>query len=219
MIEDVYQHAMERLRGQLTRRGVAFQDDEGELLVAGRRLALAVSSEGLVEQAGQVLAPLEIQLHVDGNSGDRFLIGTLGVGRNQSEAFLAAIDEWFQLAGDPVLRALLGDASGQTCGDWHAWAGQAVFRGQAPAVLRPGGSVFRQLVAELARQISQWPAPPVPTFRSATVVAAWAEGRLDLQAAIDGALDANWHDQVVHLAWPLGANPWLYKQMFVLGGG
>ena len=80
MIDDVYQAALGALEHHLKQAGTAYTVDEGELLIGSHRLGLSIAFERFVDQGEHVLAPLDIQVHLDGDDGDRFRVGTLGVG-------------------------------------------------------------------------------------------------------------------------------------------
>ena len=60
----------------------------------------------LSQQGDQVIAPLEIQLHLDGDEGNKFRMGTLGIGHDSAHAMQAAVAEWHLLVAAPVLAAL-----------------------------------------------------------------------------------------------------------------
>ena len=97
--------------------------------MADHRLGLAISFEGFVPQGGQVLAPLDIQMHVDGDSGDKFRVGTLGVGPNEQAAMKDAIAEWHLLAASPVLSALGASIEKRRSGGRQQLAGWDLFAG------------------------------------------------------------------------------------------
>ncbi len=108
MQEDIYHLALNTLRRHLSEAGVQSSVEDGELLVDGHRLGLSVACDGIVQQGQHVIAPLDIQVHLDGDEGDKFRVGTLGVGPDREAAAKAAVAEWHLLAASPLLAALGG---------------------------------------------------------------------------------------------------------------
>ncbi len=106
MTDDLYRLALATLQRHLEAAGVRYSLDDGDFTFNGHRLGLSVTFEGFVQQEKRVIAPVDVQLHVDDDDGNRFRVGTLGVGANQNEAMKSAIEEWHLLAAAPLLAAL-----------------------------------------------------------------------------------------------------------------
>lgn len=212
--------ALARLRVQLARLGNNWSDDRAALRVAGRRLEVEIETAPVSRQGGQQLVPLEIALVVDDHASERFRWGVVGSGSDLDAALQSAIDEWEQLAAVPVLEALLDApaAGGWQTGKWHCFPGKAGLRGRAPAALRANSPLFQQLAESLRRYVGDWTSPTRFDLRSLCVIACWAEGKLELQAAVDGLLDTRLAEKLMRLEWPQGADAWLYKQLFVVRG-
>src|SRR5260221_1857899 len=103
MIDDLYQAALETIRHHLDEAGAAYTVEDGEIMLDGHRLGLSITFEEFVQQGAHTLAPLDIQIHLDGDSGDRFRVGTLGIGTDPRTAMRDAIAEWHLLAVAPLL--------------------------------------------------------------------------------------------------------------------
>lgn len=221
MIEELYRLAMEVLRRHAAEAGAAVAEDEGELLVAGHRLGISIAFEGCVEQGPHVLAPLEVQLHVDGVGEDRYRVGTLGVGPDCRAAMRSAIEEWFLLTGQPVLAALDAVADGPRkrpdrirLARWEGFAGRTAVRGAMPKSLEPGGVLYRDLLAVISRTVDTWETGGTE-LRSLFLMLTWAEGEMEVQAAIDGLLDPTLTEAIRGLPWPHTSAAYLFKQFFV----
>jgi hypothetical protein len=222
MTEDLYRLALATLEQHLERAGVRHDLDDGDLSFGGHRLSLSVGFERFVEQDGQVIAPVDMQLHVDGDDGSRFRLGTLGIGATRGEAMHAAIDEWHVLAAAPVLAALgapLGelrrDGQPPRLAGWKFYPGRAGIRGTVPSGLEPGGAFHRVLLGELHKFVSSWETPHGFALRSIFVFYSSAEGASQVEGAVDGFVDANLTARLEALAWPKSDEPYLYKQLFV----
>src|SRR4051812_21665649 len=136
MIDDFYQAALAALRHHLDEAGASYTLDDGEIVFEGHRLGLSISFEDYVTQGEHTLAPVEVQIHVDGDTGERFHVGTLGVGPDRASARHAAIAEWHLLAVAPLLAALgaplenrRGAAQPQQLAGWDLFAGRVGIRG------------------------------------------------------------------------------------------
>jgi hypothetical protein len=222
MTDELYRLALDTLKKHLEAAGVSFSEDDGDLLVSGHRLALSIGFEGFTRQGEHTIAPLDVQIHLDGDSGDRFRVGTLGVGDDRPTAIRSAIEEWHLLAASAVLAAL-GAAVGRRRGEpqrklggWDLFPGRAGLRGTLPAGLAADGPFYRRLLDTLRRMVAQWPKPAGFELRSIFVMASTAEGSADVQAAIDGLVDAPLAALLSALDWPCPAEPYLFKQLFVL---
>jgi hypothetical protein len=223
MIDDFYQAAIAAIRHHLDAAGVTYTLDDGEVLVGEHRLGLSIAFEGFVPQGQHVLAPVDIQIHLDGDDGDRFRVGTLGVGTDQPSALRDAIVEWHMLAAAPLLAALgapvenrRGPVQPQQLAGWDLFAGRVGIRGQVPADLRPGSAFYRALLERLRQVVSNWPTADRFTLRSIFVMATCQPGGCEVQAAIDGLLDEPLVQQLSELPWPPASQTYLYKQLFVL---
>lgn len=226
MIDDVYQAALGALEHHLKQSGAAYTVDEGELLIGSHRLGLSISFEDFVTQGDHVLAPLDIQIHVDGDNGDRFRVGTLGVGANRGVAMGEAVSEWHLLAAAPVLAALGGAVENrrpavgpQKLADWDLFPGRVVVRGKVPAELRAGGAFYRSLLQHLRQFVAAWDAPDRFTLRSIFVLATCGAKDREIQAAVDGILNEGLVETLGALPWPTSGETYLYKQLFVLRHG
>jgi hypothetical protein len=221
MIDDLYQSALGALKHHLDEAGTAYRLDDGELVVGRHRLGLSITFDGCVEQGEHVLAPLDIQIHVDGDSGDRFRVGALGVGATPHAALQDAVSEWHLLAASPLLAALgsgvmlrRAPAQPQRLAGWDLFPGRVGVRGAMPAELRADGPFYRTLLECLRQVISGWEQPPRFTLRSIYLMATCGAER-HIQAAVDGMLDEHLTGLVAALSWPTGRETYLYKQLLV----
>lgn len=221
MIDDVYQSALAALRQHLDTAGAAYDLDDGELTVGEHRLGLSIAFEGCVAQGELTLAPLDIQIHLDGDQGDRFRVGALGVGNDPQAALRDAIAEWHTLAVWPLMSALGASVekrrgeSQQTLAGWDLFAGRVGIRGEVPPALRAGGAFFRSLLERLREVVSQWDQPPRFTLRTIYLMVTRSGAATEVQAAVDGLVDEALASIVQSLAWPASTQPYLYKQLFV----
>jgi hypothetical protein len=223
MIDDLYQAALAALKHHLDEAGMPYTLDDGELMVGSHRLGLSITFDGLVPQGEHVLAPLDIQIHVDGDNGDLFRVGALGVGADARAAAQDAIAEWHLLAASPLLAALgaplaLRRAAPQLqrLAGWDLFAGRVGIRGPVPAALRQGGPFYATLLERLRQLVSKWETPPRFTLRSIYLMATCGAAGNEIQAAVDGMLDAELTQLVNDLPWPASGETYLYKQLFVL---
>jgi hypothetical protein len=226
VIDDFYQAAMAAMRHHLDAAGAGYQVDDGELVVDGHRLGLSITFEQFESQGDLVLAPLDIQIHLDGDTGDRFRVGTLGVGADRETAMRDAINEWHLLAVAPLLAALgahVGKRKAlpqpQKLAGWDLFAGGAGIRGAVPAELRAGGGFYRTLISRLQQVVSQWEQPSRFTLRSIFFMATHGPAQCDVEAAVDGMLNEPLTGLVRDLPWPEANETYLYKQLFVLRAG
>jgi len=222
MIDEFYQAALSALEHHLDEAGVPYTVDDGEILFGSHRLGLAIAFDHFVPQGEHTLAPLDIQLHLDGDNGDRFRVGALGVGADRSSAMHDAVNEWHLLAAAPVLAALGAgvqnrrEPAPQNFNGWQCFAGRVCIRGSVPPDLRAGGAFYRSLVDRLRQFVAGWPAPREAALRSIFVMATCGGGSSDIQAAADGLVDAKLVELVSGLPWPDRGDTYLYKQLFVL---
>jgi hypothetical protein len=223
MIDDVYQEALAAMRHHLDEAGAAYKMDEGEIVVDGHRLGLSITFDGLVQQGEHTLAPLDIQIHFDGDSGDRFRVGTLGVGTDRASAVRAAVAEWHMLAVAPLFAALgaavdkrRASAGPQKVAAWELFAGRVGIRGAVPPELRASGSFFRALIDQLRSIVARWEAPNRFELRSMYFMATCGTNAPEVEAAIDGLVSAELAKALAQLPWPRGSETYLYKQLFVL---
>lgn len=222
MLQDCYRHALEALRRHLDQAGMPFDEDDGDLMIDGHRIGLSISFDGFGRQQDKALAPLDICIHLDGDEGNRFRVGTIGIGDSQEEALAAAVDEWHVLAAAPVLAALgaesgelrRGPESTQLAG-WDLFPGRAGIRGDVPPGLHAGGSFFGQLLLALRSEVSNWPETDEFVVQSVFVMGSGGPDH-DVQAAVNGFTSESLTDTVAQLPWPASAEPYFYKQLFVL---
>jgi len=226
MNDDFYQLALSAVKHHLNEAGLPYEMDDGEILLDGHRLGLSVGFEEFVTQADQVIAPLDMHIHLDSDNGDRFRVGTLGIGSDRTSAMQAAVAEWHLLAASPVLAAL--GAAIETrrkqrhppeLAGWALFPGRAGIRGRMPAELEAGGAFYRDLLAALKTVIASWDTPARLELRSIYLMAACDGPPHEVQAAIDGIVDAELCKTLSELPWPTAGQAYLYKQLFVLRGG
>jgi hypothetical protein len=224
--DDFFEAAMGAVRHHLEAAGAPYTLDEGELLIDGHRLGLSIAFDDFVTQGAHVLAPLDVQIHLDGDDGDRFRAGALGVGADRGSAMRDAIAEWHLLAAAPLLAALgapvenrRGAAALPQLGGWDLFPGRVGIRGQVPADLRPGSAFYRALLERLRQVVSTWPAAGRFTLRSIYVMATCGPTACEVQAAVDGLLSEELVELLSGLPWPVAGDTYLYKQLFVLRQG
>ncbi|MCE9547641.1 MAG: DUF6348 family protein [Planctomycetia bacterium] len=226
MIDDVYQLALSALRRHLTQAGVAFSDDDGDLVIGDHRLGLSIVFDGFARQGDQAIAPVEFQIRLDGDEGDRFRIGVLGVGPTHEAALKSAIDEWHLLAASPVLAALGAPAGAPRRGPasillagWQLYPGRPGLRGGAPPALQAGGAFFSTLLAALREEVSRWDEPREFALRSIFVMVSSEGDQRELQAAVDGFVSPTLVERLEQLQWPTATGAYFYKQLLVLRHG
>jgi len=225
MIDDLYRLALATLKRHLNAAGCGHTDDDGDLLVNGHRLGLSIVFDGFATQGLQVIAPVDVQIHLDGDEGDRFRIGALGVGLTQQQALQSAVEEWYLLAATPLLAAL-GAELGKTrrpktppqLAGWDLFAGRAGIRGKLPGGLQPESPFFGSMLRGMHKVVSGWDAPPGLTLHSICVMVAHHES-LEVQAAVDGLVHEDLNRTLQGLNWPAAEQAYVYKQLFVLRSG
>jgi len=223
MTEDFYLAAQSAVRHHLDEAGASYTVDDGEFLIGGHRLGLSITFEGFVSQGAHTLAPLDVQIHVDGDSGDRFRVGTLGVGKDRDSARQEAISEWHLLALSPVLAALGASINirrtqtqPQRLAGWDLFAGRVGIRGKVPPELRLGSPFYQSLLEKLRGIVSNWEQPNRFELRSLFFMATCGPDGSEIQAAVDGIVNEELAGSLGSLAWPAGDETYLYKQLYVL---
>jgi len=230
MLTDVYQLATSAVRGHLDQAGATYSEEDGDFLIGGHRLGLSIVFDGFTRQGDQTIAPVEVQIRLDGDEGDRFRIGTLGVGATQDAALKAAVEEWHVLAALPVLAALGAEAgtprrqaASTVLAGWRLFPGRAGLRGTVPPALHSGGSFYSLLLSTLREEVSQWETPRDFAVRSIfvmasaeTVASAIDRAAVEVQAAVDGFVSMELTERIAGMNWPLSAGAYFYKQLFVL---
>jgi hypothetical protein len=226
MIDDFYQAALGAIRHHLDEAGAQYVIDEGEIVVNSHRLGLSITFDDFVAQGELTLAPLEIQIHVDGDAGERFHVGVLGVGADRAAARQAAIAEWHLLCLAPLLAALgaavekrRASAEPQKLAGWDLFAGRAAIRGGVPAELRAGGRFYQSLLRSIRDVVSKWSQPTRFELRSIFFMATRGPSECEVQAAVDGMVNPPLAESLQGLAWPAADETYFYKQLFVLRGG
>ena len=225
MNDDFFQLASGAIRNHLTAAGVGFEQDDGEFIVNGHRLGLSITFDGFSSQGGQVIAPLDIQIHLDGDAGDKFRVGTLGVGRDQRSAMEAAVTEWHLLAAAPVLAAvgaaveLRRKSAPVQIQSWTVFPGRVGIRGAMPAELASGGSFYREIMQTLGGIAGAWETPSRFNVRSAFILCTRSPESQEVQAAVDGFVNEPLQAALAALPWPAGGETYLYKQLFVFRAG
>jgi Family of unknown function (DUF6348) len=223
MTDDFYQLALTAMRHQLDHADVEYQLDDGELIVAGHRLGVSVTFDEFVQQGQQIIAPLEIQLHLDGDEGNKFRMGMLGIGDDRPHAMQAAVTEWHLLVAAPVLSALGAPVTTRRSrlppqlAGWSFFPGRLGVRGKLPGELDPSAPFYRSVLEVLRGLVSGWPDAKDFTLRSICLLVTSSPEQCQVQAAIDGILDADLTASLSSLPWPRPAEAYLYKQLFVLG--
>jgi hypothetical protein len=223
MIDDVYQAALAAMRHHLDEAGADYSLDDGEILLGDHRLGLSITFEGFVAQGEHTLAPLDIQIHLDGDTGDRFRVGTLGIGRDRTAAIREGIAEWHLLAVAPLLAALgapvekrRAAAQPQRVAGWDLFAGRAGIRGPVPQELLAGSQFYGAMVQCLRDVAATWEPPTRFQLRSICFMATCGEGGAQIEAAIDGLVNEPLTQSMAKLPWPSAGDVYLYKQLFVL---
>jgi hypothetical protein len=223
MIDDVYQSALAAVRHHLDQAGTPYSLDDGEIAVNGHRLGLSIGFEGFVPQGDLVLAPLDIQIHLDGDTGDRFRVGTLGVGADQATAVRGGVAEWHLLAVAPLLAALGAPVETRRAakepprlGAWDLFAGRVGIRGQVPPALRGSNTFFTHLVEQLRGVVIKWEVPNRFQLRSIYFMATRTPEQVEVEAAVDGLVNPDLAKVLTSISWPRGGETYLYKQLFVL---
>jgi hypothetical protein len=223
MIDDFYQAGLAALRHHLDEASADYSLDDGEIVVDGHRLGLSITFDGFVTQGEHTLAPLDIQIHLDGDSGDRFRVGTLGIGTDRASAMHEAIAEWHLLAAAPLLAALgaplenrRGASQPQSLAGWDLFAGRVGIRGKVPPELRMGSVFYRALLERLRKVVAQWEQPSRFELRSVYFMAACGPEGSEVQAAVDGLVNDELIELFKTLPWPQSGETYLYKQLFVL---
>jgi hypothetical protein len=203
-----------------------FHEEDGDLSFAGHRIGLSLTFEGFSQQGDQTIAPLDVQIHLDGDPGDRFRVGTLGVGDDRLSAMRAAVEEWHLLAAAPLMDALGAVAGGRRrtqtprlLAGWDLFPGRAGIRGTLPPGLDPGGIFYRLLLESLYKTVAKWPRTNGFTLRSIFVMATTAEGDPQVQAAVDGFVSEPLTNELAALPWPRPPEPYLFKQLLILRSG
>ncbi|HEV2968690.1 MAG TPA: DUF6348 family protein [Pirellulales bacterium] len=226
MIDETYRLVFDTLRQHLTEAGVRFVEDDGDITFGGHRIGLSIVFEGFTQQESQIIAPLDVQIHLDGDPGDRFRVGTLGVGRDRLTAIRSAIEEWHVLAAAPLLAALGAEAgarrrpkAARQLAGWDVFPGRAGVRGTLPPGLDPSGIFYRLLFESLYKVVLKWPRPTGFELRSIFLMVTTAEGEPQIQAAIDGFVDEPLAQELSQLPWPRPPEPYLFKQLLVLRHG
>ncbi|MDZ4820037.1 MAG: DUF6348 family protein [Planctomycetota bacterium] len=224
--EDIYRLALQLVHRHLEAAAVPHSIDDGDLCFRGHRIGLSITFGNFAEQSGEFIAPVEFQMHVDGDDGSKFHVGTLGHGKTEELAVKSALEEWHLLTLAPVLAALGAPAGslkreGPTVRwqDWTVFAGRAGLRGTLPPGLASGGTFFRLLMNEIRSYIANWPTPAEFTLRSIFLMYSAAGETPELQAAVDGYLDEALTERLTKLEWPQSPEPYLYKQMFIFATG
>ncbi|MEX2113765.1 MAG: DUF6348 family protein [Pirellulales bacterium] len=226
MIDDFYQAALAAVRHHLDEAGATYSLDDGEISLDGHRLGISIGFDEFVPQGNLVLAPLDVQIHLDGDSGDRFRVGTLGVGSDRAAAMQDAISEWHLLVVAPLLAALgaaieLRRSRGvpTSLAGWDLFPGRVGIRGPVPGALRAGSAFYQSLLSRLQQVVAGWDQPERFELRSIFVMATHSPTGCEVQAAIDGLVDAALVELLQGLPWPESAETYLYKQLFVLRAG
>ena len=189
---------LDTLRNHCDAAGLPYTEDDGDLLLAGHIGSDSRSASRDSRGKATTLAPLDVQMHLDGDTGDRFRVGTLGVGGDRPSAMRSAIEEWHLLAASPVLAALGATWIG-------ARAAQATFLAAAtfrrscwysrtlPPGMNPSGIFYRQLldVSPAYRGVDTGRHPQLQ-LRSIFVMASIAEDNRKCKRRWKGSCSNRW---------------------------
>lgn len=226
MDDDFYQLAIMAVRRQLDVAELPYELDDGDLVLGGHRLGLSINFEGFTSQGGQQIAPLDVQMHLDGDEGDRFRVGTLGIGPDRAAAMRDAVAEWHLLAASPVLSALGAKVDSRRSQEhppqlagWAFYPGRVGLRGAVPPQMHVGQPFYRALLGVLRGVVAGWPMPDRFDLRSIFVMATRDAGGCEIQAAVNGFVDSGLTEKLGRLDWPASTDAYLYKQLFVLRAG
>ncbi|HUR34430.1 MAG TPA: DUF6348 family protein [Vicinamibacterales bacterium] len=166
-------------------------------------------------QAGQgrALAGVAIEAAIDAHPG--FAVGCVGVGRNDDDAVETAIQEWNQLVGQSLLRALVTrehSSERYTVGGFIAYPGAIGFRGQAPPLWSAADHV--RLLGAFRSALPL----PVPTVRHALIVTVVVEpGQMPQgEVRLDGAISSSLWLGAQGFDWPLAPSGYILKQFYIL---
>jgi hypothetical protein len=161
-------------------------------------------------------------LHLDGDEGNKFRMGTLGIGHDAAGARQAAVAEWHLLVASPVLAALGAPVTTRKTrqppllAGWDFFPGRLGVRGKLPPELDPAAAFYRSVLEVLRGVVSSWPETADFQLRSICLLVTASGGPPEVQAAVDGMLDAELTERLTALSWPTPAEAFLYKQLFVL---
>jgi hypothetical protein len=99
---------------------------------------------------------------------------------------------------------------------WNFFPGRLGVRGKLPADLDPSAAFYRSVLEVLRGVVSGWPETGDFALRSICLLVAASGGDHEVQAAVDGMVDAELTARLTALSWPRPAEAYLYKQLFVL---
>ena len=223
---EIHRLSLQAMEQHLRAADAEYVLEEGEVrLASGHHVGLSIVFEDFVKQGEQTLAPIEWQIHVDASDDDKFAAGAIGVGSDEASALSSAVDEWYTLFATPVLSALGAEvvrrrtSTSQKLALWQMYPGQAGFRGTVPPALTGDGQLFREILMRLRDTVAAWPQEEHWQIRSMFVMASVEKDQVDIQAAVDGALETELIARLAKLDWPKSDAAYLYKQMFVLTHG
>ena len=226
MDDDFFQLALMAVRRHLDVAEIPYELDDGDLVIGGHRLGLSINFEGFAEQGDQQIAPLDVQIHLDGDEGDRFRVGTLGSGPDRASAMRDAVNEWHLLAASPVLAALGAQVDTRRpqehppqLAGWAFFPGRVALRGAVPPQMHAGQPFYRTLLGALRGVVAGWDKPERFDLRSIFVMATREVRSCEIQAAVSGFVDAGLTEKLARLEWPVSTDAYLYKQLFVLRAG
>ncbi len=223
MIERIHALCLQALRSRTGDQAAdATNEPAGEVRVGTHRLGISIHFEGMQQQGANWIAPIEIQIHIDADEGDRFRIGVVGFGSTEEDAVRAAVDEWNVLVAAPLLSALGAETATRRreptaikIGNWQLYPGRAGLRGTVPSDLQQGGQFHRSLLTAIARASNDWPTENSETLRSVFIVASGADQQTEIQAAFDGFVNEQLTAEIEKLNWPDASEAYFYKQLFV----
>lgn len=179
MIDDQIHHvALQTLQNHLTEAGANYTVEDGDIVLSHHRLGLSVAFDGFALQNDHHIAPVEFQIHMDGDNGERFRVGVVGIGETDEIALRAAVEEWHVLMAAPLL-ATLGAAAGQRRQEpppmqfagWKVLPGRACVRGALPPGLEGGGAFFQRVLRAVRDTVVDWIQPDGFALRSVLLMA------------------------------------------------
>ncbi len=100
---------------------------------------------------------------------------------------------------------------------WNLSLAEWGFVAKLPPELDPAAPFFRTVLEALRGLVSGWPETKNFVLRSICLLVTASGQQPEVQAAIDGMLDAELTATLAKLPWPSPPDAYLYKQLFVLG--
>lgn len=169
-------------------------------------------------QAGQgrALAGVAVESAVDGQIG--FTVGSVGVGRDDADAVETAIQEWSQLVGQALIRAVVTrerSTERYAVGGFFAYPGATGFRGATPPSW--SGADHERLLGALR---SSLPAAASTLMHALMLTVVVEPGQVPQgEARLNGAISASLWLAAQGFAWPSSRSGYIFKQFYILVPG